>query len=275
MAKEPVTATNTTTFNCRITRSRTRRVAQTGPTASKPPDHPPWHRRRRSLDSGQASSQSIRWATEVSARTTRSSDHRYKLRAMVSMQLPAEPVDPSDSRASAGTSLTAPERMVRTSSHSLSSRWTSKIGRKDLADPQNFAAVPDRIPSRRLVFPTAGHLAKALARSWTSSRSGTDFLLGHNLIKFDLPHLTAAKRPTCGLLRVAGGRHPVAESPRVPAQPLSPLGQALPERATQARAGERSRTRRPDRARRRPRVEVPRTGARVLRSPRHSGADGG
>ena len=52
-----------------------------------------------------------------------------------------------------------------------------------------FAAVrPDT--GERLVF-SGGDLAKALAKLEALAK-GADFLLGHNLIKFDLPHLAAA-----------------------------------------------------------------------------------
>ena len=63
-----------------------------------------------------------------------------------------------------------------------------EVGRKD-DRIHAFAAV--RADSERPLVFRGGNLAKALARL-DEFANGADFLLGHNLIKFDLPHLAAA-----------------------------------------------------------------------------------
>ena len=68
---------------------------------------------------------------------------------------------------------------------------------------------------------------------------GASFVLGHNLIAFDLPHLKAAK-PDLRLLRLPAVDTPPASVPlALPAQPLSPSREALPGRRAQAPAIER------------------------------------
>ncbi len=97
-----------------------------------------------------------------------------------------------------------------------------------------FAGVrPDT--GQSLVFPAARDgLAAALARLDDLSE-GADFLLGHNLIAFDLPHLQAAN-PRLRLLRL-----PAVDTLRLnpmafPRKPLPPPSQALPGRTAQTRA---------------------------------------
>ena len=88
-----------------------------------------------------------------------------------------------------------------------------------------------------------GGLAAALERL-DDFAEGASFLLGHNLIAFDLPHLTAAK-PALRLLKL-----PAVDTLRLsplafPPQPLSQSGQALPGWRSEAWPGERSRARLP------------------------------
>ena len=72
-----------------------------------------------------------------------------------------------------------------------------EVGRKD-GRIHALAAV--RSDSERPLVFRGGNLAKALTRL-DEFASGTDLLLGHNLIKFDLPHLAAAN-PDLRLLRL-------------------------------------------------------------------------
>ena len=59
-----------------------------------------------------------------------------------------------------------------------------------------------RTPTKSLIFPAARERAWPPDwRSWTDSRTDADFLLGHNLIDFDLPLLKAAS-PSLRLLRL-------------------------------------------------------------------------
>ena len=72
-----------------------------------------------------------------------------------------------------------------------------EVGRKDRRIHKFAAVRPDT--GQRLVF-VGGNLAKALAKLDDLAK-GAGFLLGHNLIKFDFPHLAAAK-PDLRLLRL-------------------------------------------------------------------------
>ena len=90
-----------------------------------------------------------------------------------------------------------------------------------------------------VVFPGSRRsLGQALA-DLDDLGEGADFLLGHNLIDFDHPHLQAANS-NLRLLHHAEGGHTLAQSPRLSSQPVSPSGEALPGCTTQARAPERS-----------------------------------
>ena len=93
--------------------------------------------------------------------------------------------DPPDSGANTGTS--APPNAGKDLTPACLS-LDLEVGRKDRRI-HAFAAVPSN-SGRPLAFRGRG-LAKALARL-DGFASGTDLLLGHNLINFDLPHLAAA-----------------------------------------------------------------------------------
>ena len=95
-----------------------------------------------------------------------------------------------------------------------------------------FAGVrPDT--GRSLIFPAAGDsLPNALAKLDYLS-DGADFLLGHNLIEFDLPHLRAVN-PDLRLLRL-----PEVDTLRLnplafPRNPYHHLVKTLPGRTAQA-----------------------------------------
>ena len=73
-----------------------------------------------------------------------------------------------------------------------------EVGKKDRRIHAFGAVRPDT--GQRLVFNGRGDLATALARMDDLAR-GAEFLLGHNLLRFDLPHLATAK-PELRLLRL-------------------------------------------------------------------------
>ena len=73
-----------------------------------------------------------------------------------------------------------------------------EVGKKDRRIHAFAAVRPDT--GQRLVFDGRGDLATALARMDDLAR-GAEFLLGHNLLRFDLPHLAAAK-PELRLLQL-------------------------------------------------------------------------
>ena len=101
----------------------------------------------------------------------------------------------SDAGANAGTSPSPNEREV------FSPRCLSldlEVGKQNRRIHAVAAVRPDT--GRRLVF-QGGDLAAALAELDDLAR-GADFLLGHNLILFDLPHLAAAE-PGLRLLRLS------------------------------------------------------------------------
>ena len=75
----------------------------------------------------------------------------------------------------------------------------------------SFAAVRPDV-KQPLVF-HGGDLAAALAKL-DAFADGADFLLGHNLIAFDLPHLKAAK-PNLRMLKPTASRYIVAQPPRL------------------------------------------------------------
>ena len=111
-----------------------------------------------------------------------------------------------------------------------------EVGRRDRRIRALAGVRPDTGES--VIHPSADSgLAAALDRL-DRLAEGADFLLGHNLIAFDLPLLKAAssglrllRLPAVDTLRL----NPLA----FPRNPLSPPGQALPGRATQARAHQR------------------------------------
>ena len=83
-----------------------------------------------------------------------------------------------------------------------------------------------------------GGLPEALSRL-DDLADGADFVLGHNLIDFDLPHLRAAN-PQLRLLQL-----PAVDTLRLnplafPRNPLPPSGQALPGRGAQEGKDQRS-----------------------------------
>ena len=97
---------------------------------------------------------------------------------------------------------------------------------------------PDSGPST--IYPAGRQSLKQALDRLDTLADGADFLLGHNLIEFDLPHLRAVA-PDLRLLRLLQW----TRSDSIPlhsAQSLSSPGQALPGRAAQARARKRSRT---------------------------------
>lgn len=106
---------------------------------------------------------------------------------------------------------------------------------KDGGHIRALAAVrPDT--GRTLVHSGRG-MASALARL-DDVANGASFVLGHNLIAFDLPILEAAK-PNLRLLKL-----PAVDTLRLnplafPRKPVPRPRQALPRRRVQARAGER------------------------------------
>ena len=67
-------------------------------------------------------------------------------------------------------------------------------------------------------------------QSWMNWPTGADFVLGHNLIDFDLPHLRRLQSPTCRLLQLPSGGHAPTQPPGLSPQPLSLSGEALPGR---------------------------------------------
>ena len=98
---------------------------------------------------------------------------------------------------------------------------------------------PDSGPST--IYPAGRQSLKQALDRLDTLADGADFLLGHNLIEFDLPHLRAVA-PDLRLLRL-----PAVDTLRLnplafPRNPYHHLGQALPGRAAQARARKRSRT---------------------------------
>ena len=102
------------------------------------------------------------------------------------------------------------ETTTNLSQHCLS--LDLEVGVKDCRI-HGFAAVrPDT--GQPLLFPAgSSSLAAALAKL-DDFADAADFVLGHNLIDFDLPHLQAAARR----------RHSETQSPSLPSQPVSPLG---------------------------------------------------
>ena len=76
----------------------------------------------------------------------------------------------------------------------------------------------------RLVH-SAGGLSEALLKL-DELTDGASFVLGHNLIAFDLPHLAAAK-PELRLLRLPAVGYAAPQSTRVSTPSLSPPRQAL------------------------------------------------
>ena len=98
---------------------------------------------------------------------------------------------------------------------------------------------PDTGPST--IFPAGRQSLKQALDRLDDLADGADFLLGHNLIEFDLPHLRAVA-PRSASATVTCRGHAQTQSPGVPAQSLSSPGQALPGRAAETRARERSRT---------------------------------
>ena len=81
----------------------------------------------------------------------------------------------------------------------VASHWTLKSASKTVASAAFAGVRPDT--GQSLAFPIAGNsLAGAFAKL-DDLAGGAEFLLGHNLIEFDLPHLEAAS-PNLGLLRL-------------------------------------------------------------------------
>ena len=83
-----------------------------------------------------------------------------------------------------------------------------------------------------LVFP-GGDLRTELTKL-DSLAEGASFLLGHNLINFDLPHLAAVKTRFAAV-KTPFGRYALAESSGVSPQSLSPSRKALSGRWTETR----------------------------------------
>ena len=91
-----------------------------------------------------------------------------------------------------------------------------------------------------LIGPKDDSLAKALTKL-DGFADGVDFILGHNLIYFDLPHLKAAN-PGLRLLQLPAVDtlgHSSTQFSGLSPQPLPSSGQALPGRSAQARAHQR------------------------------------
>ena len=91
-----------------------------------------------------------------------------------------------------------------------------------------FAAIrPDT--GQSLAFPNGAESRAAALSRLDHLAQGADFLLGHNILAFDLLHLAAAK-PDLQLLNLPGSGHAATQPAGLPSQPLPPPGEALPGR---------------------------------------------
>ena len=91
---------------------------------------------------------------------------------------------------------------------------------------------------RTLVYPASGGSLPAALDRLDKLVEGAKFLLGHNLIDFDLPHLKALS-PNLRLLQIPAVDTLMLNPLGLPPKPLSPPGQALSGRPAQARAHQR------------------------------------
>ena len=118
--------------------------------------------------------------------------------------------DPSDSGARTGT---PPSPSKRNTFVPPCLSLDLEVGRKDRRIHAFAAVRPDT--GRQLVF-HGGDLPAALAKL-DELATGAKFLLGHNLILFDLPHLAAAV-PRSRTPQLARCRYTLAQSSRLSAQ---------------------------------------------------------
>ena len=131
--------------------------------------------------------------------------------------------------------LTAGAQPTATCPCPVAYRWTWRSPSRTIASARSrgFAGTTDQ--SFHLSRALGDRLAPKHWPSWMTFSAGADFLLGHNLISFDWPHLQAVS-PNLRLLRLPGGGHASVESSGLSPQPLPSPGQAT-TRTVNSRGG--------------------------------------